>query len=84
MVSRRVKLVITEFSSAAEKFYFPSYATLRTMKRVAYIFFVWVLSWPLQLVDAQDNTACRGTTLDWYTSVVGETPCAFLKNILHR
>lgn len=23
------------------------------------------------------NTACKGTTLDWYSSVVGETPCMY-------
>ena len=34
-----------------------------------------ILSWPLLSVVAQGNTTCKGTTLDWYTSVVGETPC---------
>ncbi|KZP30135.1 hypothetical protein FIBSPDRAFT_1038478 [Athelia psychrophila] len=35
------------------------------------------LSWsPLAVRgQGQGNTTCKGTSLDWYTSVVGETPC---------
>lgn len=36
-------------------------------------FWVWNPLW-IQLVLA-DNIACIGKDLDWYTSVVGETPC---------
>lgn len=34
-----------------------------------------ILSWSLPSAIAQGNTTCKGTTLDWYTSVVQETPC---------
>lgn len=39
--------------------------------------FASALSWsPLAVRgQGQGNTTCKGTSLDWYTSVVGETPC---------
>lgn len=46
-----------------------------TMSRAGLVLLA-ILSWPLLSVVAQGNTTCKGTTLDWYTSVVGETPCA--------
>jgi len=36
---------------------------------------VWLLSWSFTVVTAQGNTTCKTTSLDWYTSTVGETPC---------
>ncbi|KZP04031.1 hypothetical protein FIBSPDRAFT_1054937 [Athelia psychrophila] len=39
------------------------------------IMFSWALSCAPLAVQAQGNTTCKGTTLDWYTSVVGESPC---------
>ncbi|KIM77382.1 hypothetical protein PILCRDRAFT_618454 [Piloderma croceum F 1598] len=36
---------------------------------------VCISSWSLAVVRAQGNTTCKNTSLDWYTSSVGETPC---------
>lgn len=40
-----------------------------------------ILSWCIQSVVAQGNTTCKGTTLDWYTSVVKETPCMWIPHL---
>ncbi|KZP30186.1 hypothetical protein FIBSPDRAFT_146198 [Athelia psychrophila] len=39
------------------------------------ITFICALSWSPRAVMGQGDTACKTTSLDWYTSVVGETPC---------
>ncbi|KZP13197.1 hypothetical protein FIBSPDRAFT_936469 [Athelia psychrophila] len=39
------------------------------------LMFGWALSWSLLAVQGQENTTCKDGSSDWYTSVVGETPC---------
>ncbi|KAI0655616.1 hypothetical protein C8Q70DRAFT_424010 [Cubamyces menziesii] len=36
---------------------------------------LWLFSWHLAHASP-GNTTCASSQLDWYTSVVGETPCA--------
>lgn len=40
----------------------------------------YALSWSPRAVMGQGDTTCKTTSLDWYTSVVGETPCAYDPN----
>ncbi|KZP30216.1 hypothetical protein FIBSPDRAFT_726409, partial [Athelia psychrophila] len=40
-----------------------------------FIISTWALSLYLLVVQAAGNTTCKTSSLDWYTSVVGETPC---------
>ena len=37
--------------------------------------FLWT-----EVVQAE-NTACLSSELDWYTDVVGETPCEYILNV---
>lgn len=40
------------------------------------LLYLWALSWLFLAVKGQGNTACNGTSLNWYASIVGgETPC---------
>jgi len=45
-------------------------STLRACIALAYL-----SSWSFAIIAAQGNTTCKTTSLDWYTTTVGETPC---------